>query len=99
MSKLEKLVKKILDGRSISYEEADTFLKKLGSDFRINGQSVSYEEAETFLKKLGFDLQIKGSHHVFAKPNYYINISLKKRSKLISYQIRLLNEVLKDHGY
>jgi len=76
MSKFDKLVKTILEGRSISYADA-----------------------EKLLKKLGFELRTKGPHHVFGKEDYEKNISLKKRSQLQPYQIRLLQEVLKDHGY
>jgi predicted RNA binding protein YcfA (HicA-like mRNA interferase family) len=76
MSKFEKLAKQILEGRS-----------------------TSYQEAESVLSKLGFDLRIRGSHHVFAKKDYDKNVSLKMRSQLLPYQIRLIQEVLKDHGY
>lgn len=76
MSKLEKLVKQIL-----------------------NGKPISYKEAETLLKKLNFDLRVRGSHHVFGKPNYEKNVSLKKRNQLMPYQVKLLQEVLEDHGY
>jgi len=76
VSKFDKLVKQILDGKPISYKEA-----------------------ETLLKKLDFDLRIRGSHHIFGKPNYERNVSLKKRSQLMPYRMRLLQEVLKDHGY
>lgn len=76
MSKFDKLVKQIL-----------------------NGKPVSYKEAEALLKKLDFDLRIRGSHHVFGKPNHEKNISLKKRNQLMPYQMRLLKEVLKNHGY
>jgi len=60
MSKFDKLVISILDGKPISYKEA-----------------------ESLLKKLGFDLRIKGSHHVFGKPDYERNVSLKKRNQLL----------------
>ncbi len=76
MSKLEKLIQKIL-----------------------NGQSVSYEEAEKLLIRLGFDLNIRGSHHIFRKNEYQKNVSIKRRSELLPYQIEDLKEVLKDHGY
>ena len=76
MSKFEKLIKKILDG-----------------------QSVSYKEAETLLLELGFELRVRGSHHVFSGPHHARNVSLKSRSQLLPYQIRLLQEVLKDYGY
>lgn len=76
MSKIEKLIQKIL-----------------------NGQSVSYEEAEKLLIRLGFDLNVRGSHHVFRKNGYAKNISLKRRSELLAYQLEDLKEVLKDHGY
>lgn len=76
MSKIEKLVKKIL-----------------------SGQSVSYDEVEKLLLRLGFDLNVRGSHHVFRKNGYGKNISLKRRSELLAYQLEDLKEVLKDHGY
>ena len=76
MSKFEKLVQSIL-----------------------NAEPISYNEAESLLKKLGFSLRIRGSHHVFAKKAYEKNVSLKKRNQLLPYQVRLLQEVLKDHGY
>lgn len=61
--------------------------------------TVSYTDAEKILLKLGFDVRVKGSHHVFGKPGYYNNVTLKKRSQLLPYQINVLVEVLKDHGY
>ena len=76
MSKFDKLVKRILDG-----------------------QSISYSEAELLLKKLDFEMRTRGSHHVFGKAEYEKNVSLKNRNQLLPYQIRLLQEVLKDHGY
>jgi predicted RNA binding protein YcfA (HicA-like mRNA interferase family) len=76
MSKFEKLIERIL-----------------------NGRSVSYSEAENLLKKLGFKMDSRGSHHVFRKPGYPRNVTLKQRSELLSYQTMLLIEVLKDHGY
>jgi predicted RNA binding protein YcfA (HicA-like mRNA interferase family) len=76
MSKLQKLAQKILDGRD-----------------------VSYDEAEGLLLKMGFQLEIRGSHHIFRKKGYLRNISLKRRSQLLPYQIADLKEVLRDHGY
>jgi len=76
MSKLEKLVNKIL-----------------------RNQSVSYEEAETLLKRLDFEVEVSGSHHVFRKKGYVKNISLKRRSQLLPYQLRCIKEVLRDHDY
>ena len=37
MSKLEKLVQKILDGRDISYDEAEGLLLKMGFQLDIRG--------------------------------------------------------------
>lgn len=76
MSKLQKLIEKILEGRN-----------------------VSYEEAERLLIQLGFKIRVKGSHHVFFKDNYLKNVSIKRHSQLLAYQIRELKEVLRDHGY
>ena len=63
----------------------------------LAGQDVSYDEAETLLLKLGFRVDPRGSHHIFRKAGYPKNISLKKRSQLLPYQLRELKEVLKDH--
>lgn len=71
--------------------------EKLKSKIRT-GQTLSYEEAESFLLKLGFNVRSPGSSHfIFWKKGYEKNISLKKRSQLLPYQMRLLEEVLKDH--
>jgi len=37
MSKIEKLIQKILKGQSISYEEAEKLLIRLGFDLNISG--------------------------------------------------------------
>lgn len=76
MSKFQKLIQKILDGRN-----------------------VSYEEAENLLMKLGFDVDVRGSHHVFRKKGYPRNISLKRRSELLSYQLNELKEIIREHDY
>jgi predicted RNA binding protein YcfA (HicA-like mRNA interferase family) len=76
MSKLEKLIEKILQGRNISYDDA-----------------------EKILLKLGFDVEVCGSHHVFRKKGYIKNVSIKRRTQLLPYQLRELKEVLRDHGY
>jgi len=61
-------------------------------------QSLSYEEAESFLLKLGFKMRSPGSSHfIFWKEGYEKNISLKKRSQLLPYQIRMLEEVVKNY--
>ncbi|MCE5317271.1 MAG: hypothetical protein LLG04_07905 [Parachlamydia sp.] len=63
-----------------------------------NGQDISFDEAESLLLKLGFKVRSPGSSHfIFWKEGYEKNISLKKRSKLLPYQIRMLEEVLKNH--
>lgn len=63
-----------------------------------NGHNISYEEAETFLLKLGFNVRSPGSSHfIFWKEGYDKNISLKKRSQLLPYQIRMLEEVVERH--
>ncbi len=76
MSKFQKLVEKVLEGRN-----------------------VSYEDAEKILEHLGFKKRVRGSHHVFSKDNYIKNVSIKKRSQLLSYQVNDLKEVLREHGY
>lgn len=37
MSKLEKLIEKILDGRNVSYDEVETLLLKLGFSVEVRG--------------------------------------------------------------
>lgn len=63
----------------------------------VEGRNISYDEAETVLLKLGFKLEIKGSHHIFRKKGYSRNVSIKRRSELLPYQIRDLKEVLREH--
>jgi hypothetical protein len=62
-------------------------------------RNVSYDEAESVLLNLGFDVEITGSHHIFRKNGYHKNISLKIRAELKRYQLKLLQEVLEEHGY
>lgn len=65
----------------------------------LENRNVSYEDAEKILMDLGFSLEIRSSHHIFRKDGYIKNISLKKRSQLLTYQLEMLKEILKDHGY
>lgn len=65
----------------------------------LSGRNISYKDAEKILFKLGFDLKVSASHHIFRKKGYNINVSLKRRAELLSYQIKILQEVLEDHGY
>lgn len=65
----------------------------------FSNSCVSYDDAEKILLSLGFKITIRGSHHVFRKAGFQQNISLKKRSQLRPYQIKLLQEVLIAHGY
>jgi hypothetical protein len=67
MSKLEKLVQKVFEGRQFSYKEA-----------------------ENLLHFLGFEMEARGSHHVFRKKGYPQNVSLKKRTQLLPYQIKAI---------
>lgn len=63
-----------------------------------NCQSISFDEAESFLLKIGFKVRSPGSSHfIFWKEGYEKNISLKKRSQLLPYQIRMLEEVVKNY--
>jgi hypothetical protein len=65
----------------------------------LDGKKISYKDAEKVLLKLHFDLSVSGSHHVFRKDGYHRSVSLKRRTELLHYQIKLIQEVLKDHGY
>ena len=62
-----------------------------------DGIPISYSEAEALLKQLGFNVRSKCSHHVFYKIGHEKNISIKKRSELLPYQMRLLLEVVENH--
>lgn len=73
-------------------------IEKLIKKF-FSTNSIDYQEVERILLYLGFDVHISGSHHVFRKKGYSKNISLKKRKILLPYQVRMIKEVLKDHGY
>lgn len=64
----------------------------------FRSSQISYNEAEKVLLLLGYALKVKGSHHGFRKENHK-NIILKKRSQLLSYQIKELQGVLIEHGY
>lgn len=63
----------------------------------LAGKNVSYEDAEKILINLGFALEIRGSHHIFRKDGYLKNISLKRRSQLLSYQVGMLKEILNEN--
>lgn len=65
----------------------------------LNGSNISYNDAEKLLLLLGFEVKVTASHHVFRKKGYANNISLKRRSELLNYQTKILQEVLKEHGY
>ncbi len=65
---------------------------------KINdGIAISYDEAENLLLSLGFSVRSRGSHHIFYKDGYEKNISIKKRSELLPYQMRLMQEVLANY--
>ena len=70
-------------------------LEKLKQRIR-SGSSISYSEAETFLLKMGFKVRSRGSHHVFSKDGYPKNISIKKNSELLPYQMSLIAEALEN---
>lgn len=65
----------------------------------LGGKKISYKDAERILLSLGFKVKITGSHYVFRKIGTPYNISLKKRPELLAYQIKMLQEVLLNHGY
>lgn len=62
-----------------------------------DGNAVSYDEAENVLVSLGFSVRSRGSHHVFSKDGYEKNISIKKRSELLPYQMRLIKEAVETY--
>jgi len=64
----------------------------------LAGSFISYADAERLLLNLGYTLKIRGSHHGFRKLGYS-NIILKRRSQLLPYQIKELQEALIKHGY
>lgn len=64
----------------------------------LAGSSISYNDAEKILFALGFKLKITSSHHIFRKLGHN-PISIKKRPELLTYQIKILEEVLLAHGW
>jgi hypothetical protein len=73
-------------------------IEKLIEKIFVEGQ-VSYNDAERILLYLGFDLETSSSHYIFRKVHYVKTISIKNRSQLLPYQIKILRKVLLDHGY
>jgi predicted RNA binding protein YcfA (HicA-like mRNA interferase family) len=61
-------------------------------------QQVSYNDAEKILLGLGYELKTRGSHHVFRKDGCR-HVTIKNRPQLLQYQLKDLEEALKDHGY
>lgn len=57
----------------------DKIIKKI-----FDGSQISYNDAQRILFHFEFELSVKGSHHVFRKDGYEQNISLKKRSQLLT---------------
>lgn len=64
----------------------------------FNGTQVSYSDVEKILFMLGYTLKIRGSHHGFRKPGF-TPITIKKRTQLLPYQIKDIQEALLEHGY
>jgi hypothetical protein len=64
----------------------------------FNCQQVSYNDAEKILLGLGYEVKVSGSHHVFRKDGYR-HVTIKIRLQLLAYQLKDLEEALKDHGY
>ena len=64
----------------------------------FNRQQVSYNDAEKILLGLGYEVKVRGSHHVFRKDGYR-HVTIKIRPQLLAYQLKDLEEALKDHGY
>ena len=71
----------------------DKLIQKIYSD-----TAISYDEIERILLKLGYKLTVKGSHHTFRKTGN-LSITMKKRKRLLGYQVKEIKEALKDHGY
>lgn len=72
-------------------------LEKLIQKFFSSSQ-LSYNDAENILLKLGYALKVRGSHHGFRKDGHK-QIILKRRPQLHSYQVKLVQEALIEHGY
>jgi hypothetical protein len=47
MSKIEKLIQKILNGQSISYEEAEKLFNRLGFDLNVETPIMFFEKMGT----------------------------------------------------
>jgi predicted RNA binding protein YcfA (HicA-like mRNA interferase family) len=64
----------------------------------FNSSQISYDDAARVLLKLEYMLRVRGSHHGFRKDGHK-QVILKRRSQLKPYQLSLLQEVLRVHGY
>lgn len=53
---------------------------------------------EKILLGLGYELKTQGLHHVFRKDGYK-HVTIKNRPQLLPYQLKDLEEALKDHDY
>ena len=71
---------------------------KLIQKILAGNTNVSFDDVRSLLLWLGFAEKVKGSHYGFRKEGM-ANIILKRRSQLLLYQVELIREVLKKHGY
>jgi predicted RNA binding protein YcfA (HicA-like mRNA interferase family) len=71
---------------------------KLIQKILAGNANISFGDARSLLLWLGFAERVKGSHYGFRKEGM-ANIILKRRPQLLPYQVELIREVLKKHGY
>jgi len=76
MAKLEKLIKKIFETKTISFTESDKILKTLG-----------------------YIPENPGSSHVTYRKDSKNLITIVKRKELKLYEIRKIQEALRNAGY
>ena len=64
----------------------------------LNDKTISFEEAKGLLLHLGYIERSRGLHHSFSKIDQN-TLTLTNKRELKKYQLRILREVLENHGY
>jgi predicted RNA binding protein YcfA (HicA-like mRNA interferase family) len=76
MSKIDKLIQKILNGKNVSYQEAENLLLNLGFQLKIRGSHYNFRKpgyAKTIVikrRKLLYDYQIDDLKEVLKDHGY-----------------------------
>lgn len=60
---------------------------------------VSYDEIKALLEYFGYTVDVDGTSHAIFRKEGFEHLSVKKRSQLLPYQLELIQEALRKHGY